>query len=379
MIDRRDLEMLLAPEGEGPRVSLYQPTYRRHPENQQDPIRFRNLVKQAQASLRTAWREQQVEAFLAPYRALADDVDFWNHTTDGLAVFGAAGLFRVIRLQRPVAELLVVAESFHVKPLLRIVQSADRYQVLALNRREVRLFEGNRDALDEIALAPGVPRTITEALGEELTSPERQTYSYGTGPSSVGAGSSRGAGGAKTGGIRHGQGTKKDEIDDDTERFFRAVDRAVLEHHSKPTGLPLILAALAEYHASFRSVSRNPHLVDAGIDANADALSGDELRRRAWEVMEPAYAKRLAALVERFGAARSAGRGDDRLAEVAAAAVAGRVDTLLLEADRHVPGRLDTRTGAVVFADLARPDVDDVLDDLAEHVLRTGGEVVVVP
>jgi hypothetical protein len=26
-----------------------------------------------------------------------------------------------------------------------IIQSADRYQVLGLNRREVKLFEGNRD------------------------------------------------------------------------------------------------------------------------------------------------------------------------------------------------------------------------------------------
>ena len=26
-------------------LSLYQPTHRRHPDNQQDPIRFRHLVK----------------------------------------------------------------------------------------------------------------------------------------------------------------------------------------------------------------------------------------------------------------------------------------------------------------------------------------------
>ena len=195
MIDRAGVTALLEARGAGPCVSLYQPTHRQHPENQQDPIRFRNLLKQARASLREVSRSVQIEPLLAPYRRLADDAHFWNHTADGLAVFSAPGQFQVMLLQRPVAELIVVADSFHIKLMLRIVQSADRYQVLALNRRDARLFEGNRDALDEIALAPGVPRTITQALGEELTEPQGQAHSYGTGPAAVGAGSNRAPGG----------------------------------------------------------------------------------------------------------------------------------------------------------------------------------------
>jgi len=273
-----------------------------------------------------------------------------------------------------------VADSFHVKPMLRIVQSADRYQVLSVNRRDIRLFEGNRDALDEIELAPGVPRTITQALGNELTEPEGQAHSYGTGPAAAGAGSNRGAGGPKTGGMRHGHGGKEDEIDGDTERFFRAVDRGLVKHHSGATGLPLILAALPEYHALFRSVSHNPRLVDSGIEINAGALSIDALRIRAWQVMEPVYLRRLAELVERFGAAQSAHLGDDRLPQVSVASAAGRVDTLLLETRRQVPGRLDAATGVVLEPDeLSHPEVDDMLDDLAERVLRTGGEVIMVP
>jgi hypothetical protein len=34
-----------------PRLSLFQPTHRRHPENRQDPIRFRNLVSRLETSL----------------------------------------------------------------------------------------------------------------------------------------------------------------------------------------------------------------------------------------------------------------------------------------------------------------------------------------
>ena len=72
--------------------------------------------------------------------------------------------------------------------------------------------------------------------------------------------------------MRHGHGSKKDEVDVDADRFFRAVDRAVLEHHSRPSGLPLILAALPEHHNLFRQVSQNSFLLVDGIDIHPDAL-----------------------------------------------------------------------------------------------------------
>ena len=51
----------------------------------------------------------------------------------------------------------------------------------------------------------------------------------------------------------------------DAPAVFRAVDRAVLAHHSRPSGLPLILAGLAEHQAVFRSVTHNPFVVSAEV------------------------------------------------------------------------------------------------------------------
>jgi len=64
---------------------------------------------------------------------------------------------------------------------------------------------------------------------------------------------------------------------------------------------------------------------------------------------------------------------------VAEAAAAGRIATLLIEADRQIPGRVDGATGQVEFKDLSHSEVADLLDDLGELVLKTGGRVVVVP
>ena len=349
-----------------PCLSLYQPTHRHHPENRQDPIRFRNLVKKMDASLRQEYPAVEAQVLLEPFELLAQDSGFWDHTLDGLAVLAGPGVFRVFNLPLPVEELVVVADSFHTKPLRRFLQSIDRYQVLGLSLHAIRLFEGNRHGLTEVDLVPEVPRTITAALGEELTEPHHTVASYG----GVGGGSSP---------MRHGQGAKMDEVEIDAERFFRSVDRAVQEHYSRPLGLPLILAALPEHHHLFHQVSQNSLLVDDGIKFNPDSLSTDELGALAWQVMEPRYLSRLTALGGVFEQARSKNAGSDDLAHVAEAAALGRVATLLIEADREITGQLDGATGQFALDTVSDPHGEDILDDLGELVVTMGGSVVVIP
>ncbi|MCQ9379898.1 hypothetical protein [Methyloversatilis sp. XJ19-49] len=349
-----------------PCLSLYQPTHRRHPDNQQDLVRFRHLLKALETSLRQKHEIDGVKHLLESFEALAQDEDFWNHTLDGLAVLGAPGLFRVFILQRPLAELAVVADSFHTRPLRRWLQSTGRYQVLALSLDKAQLFEGDRHALDAVALGADVPQTMTAALGEERTDPHSTVSSYG------------GVGGGHMA-MHHGQGGRKDEIEGDAERYFRAVDRAVQEHHSRPSGLPLMLAALAEHHHLFRKVSHNPLLMADGLMVDPRGLTPDALRQRAWEVAAPQQQALQIAWSDAYEAAAARGLGSDDLSEVAHAAVAGRVATLLIEAERELPGRIDGATGRIDAADLDSPQVDDMLDDLGAMVERMGGEVHVLP
>jgi hypothetical protein len=349
-----------------PCLSLYQPTHRRHPDNQQDPIRFRHLVKALETSLRQQHAADAVKALLEPFAALAQDHDFWNHTQDGLAVLCAPGLLRVFLLQRPVAELAVVADSFHTKPLRQWLQSTGRYQVLALSRHMVQLFEGDRNTLDEVQLAAAVPQTVTAALGDERTEPHSAVSSYG----GIGGGHSA---------MHHGHGGRKDEIDGEAERFFRAVDRAVLEHHSRPSGLPLMLAALPEHHHLFRELSHNPFLMVSGVMVDPQGVTPDDLRQRAWDVAAPQQQAQQAAWSDAYAAVAAKGLGSEDLSQIAHAAVAGRVATLLLEAQRQVPGRIDGSTGRIDPAELDSPRSDDVLDELGALVESMGGEVHVLP
>lgn len=343
-----------------PCLSLYQPTSRHHPDNQQDPIRFRNLLKELEGALRKGYPAHDPRSILRPFDELAQNRDFWNHTLDGLAIFAAPDRFRVYTLPRPVKELTIVAESFHIKPLIRFLQTGDRYQVLGVSRERICLFEGNRDTMHELELDPAVPRTPSEASRGEAKELHVSAWT-----STAGAP-----------GVHFSKGSRSDIEDNDATRFLRAVDRAVLEHYSRPTRQPLILAALPENQSFFRGITRNPFLIPDEVTVYPDAVTIDVLRKRAWAAMEPHYDTRLDGLVEMFGTARSKELGDDDLERVAASAVAARVGTLLTEADRHIPGRFDQETGAIV---LGGSVVDDVLDDIAELVLKNGGQVVIVP
>jgi hypothetical protein len=352
-----------------PCISLYQPTHRSLPEKQQNPIRYKNLLRRIRAAVAERYATRDAEHILERFEALGRDEGFWLRRGHAFAILASPDRFEVFDLKRSVPERVIVADSFHLKPLLRIVQSADRYHLLALNRKEVKLYEGDRDDLAQVDLN-GVPSTITEALGEEVTEPYQGFH--GVGPYHASRGSV---------GIHHGRGQKKDDVDLDMQRFFRIVDRAILEQYSRPAELPLLLAGLPQNVAAFRAVTHNPFVLDTAIELDPDSLSLDELRAEAWRKIEPRYLERLAEITDTFNTSLSRGLGADDPAAIAAAAVAGRVRTLLIDAERLVPGRIDPATGKVVYYAPIGPGTgtDDVLDDLAETVVRMKGEAIVVP
>ncbi|AZZ44664.1 hypothetical protein C1896_06885 [Pseudomonadaceae bacterium SI-3] len=369
LLDRETMSQLLA-KREAPCLSLYQPTHRSFPERQQDPIRFKHLVRELEDSLKQQGRGDQAKALLKPFHDLIDDPDFWNSNRDGLAVFAATDYFEVFRLQRSVPELAVANDRMHLKPLLRIAQSADRYQILAITLDSVRLFEGNRDGVDEVRLGENVPKTVEEALGRELTEKGQTGFPQGYSRASERGDPMQ---------VESGGAGRQDEIDRDRERFFREVDRAILEHHSRKSRLPLILAALPEHQFHFRKLSHNEFLLPEGIENDASLLNHDELRQKSWMVMQPRYIKRLEGFINQYGESRGQGLATDQLEQIGQATLEGRVATLLVEAERRIPGVVDKEQGKAVAVEDDSATTPDLLDELTIWTLEQGGEVISVP
>ena len=84
--------------------------------------------------------------------------------------------------------------------------------------------------------------------------------------------------------------------------------------------------------------------------------------------------------VARQIAARPGGRNPAEPATPAEAASTGRVDTLLVGEGKHISGKLLRHSGLLEPAAMTTPaHGDDVLDDLAEMVLRQDGHVLILP
>ena len=351
-------------ENSEPCISLYQSTHRYSPENKQDPIVFKNLIREIENSLKQKYQKNDLNSAMKPFYQIEEEKDFWNNTLDGLAIFANPNKCIVYKLYRPVQELVVVADSFHIKPLIRIFQSVDKYHLLGLSSNDFTLYEGNRYGFEEIEMDPETHRTIEEVLGKQHNDSFLTHGSYGD------------AGGPA---MYHGHGGKKDEIEKDIEKFFRYVDRFVLENYSKPSKLPLILVSLKEHHNIFKRISHNSYLMEVGIKGSYESFGMELLTEKAWEIIEPIHLEKTQNLVNSFENAKANSSSSDDLAQITSAAFDNRVETILIEADKIIPGKIDYNTGKIELGDIEDPDFDDVLDDLAELVLKKRGEVVVLP
>ena len=121
-------------------------------------------------------------------------------------------------------------------------------------------------------------------------------------------------------------------------------------------------------------------MLEKGITVNPASIPKEKFIQLAWEAMEPDYLLKIENLNEKFGKTKADNKGADQLDEAAKAAAAGRVETMLIEQEREISGKItDSLTGDIAIADLQQPDVDDLLDDIGELVTKMGGTVVVIP
>ncbi|WP_242040235.1 baeRF7 domain-containing protein [Anabaena subtropica] len=131
-------------------VSIYMPTYRMTAETLQNPIRFKNLIREAEEKLiEGGLRPQDARDLLAPAQEI-DEFEFWQHQSDGLAIFIAEDFFSYYCVPIDFAELVVVSDRFHLKPLISLLTGDGQFYILALSQNQVRLFQGTRYSVNEV-------------------------------------------------------------------------------------------------------------------------------------------------------------------------------------------------------------------------------------
>lgn len=346
-------------------LSIFLPTERKGAETQQNPIRFKNLVRQAEKALAEKGLEKpEVEELMDPLWRMVDDHEFWQHQEDGLAVFRSADRLDTFLLPVRFSELAIIQDHFYLKPLFALFRGDGRFYVLALSLHDVRLFSASRYSVHEVELGEDVPRSLTDVVGGELEEPHVQYHSRARG----------GQGGRSASPVYHGQGGGEDDSKPEIAKFFHRVDQA-LGPYLEDRNAPVVLAGVEYLLPIYREVSSLPGLLEEGIPGNPEGLRPQQLHERAWALVRPRLVARREKDAERFGEMAAAGRGSSALEEIVPAAFDGRVETLFIARGERLWGRFDTETRQVILDDSPDPRADDLLDLAAVRTFLNGGTV----
>lgn len=214
-------------------------------------IEVKNLLRESETALLAAGvKPRDVKKTLQPARALLEGHEFWPVHHESLALFMHPKLFRYYHIpDHSTPYLLTIETGFNLKPLLRVMKNNQRYYVLALGHKNVRLYEGDRYGLKPVRIK-NFPADMKETLGIDEYPESRETHTIA--PASTGKGSE----------AYHEQYNVSQTDKDMLLKFFRRIDRhlhSFLFYHEKP----LILAGVHYLLPIYRKVNTYPGLLGA--------------------------------------------------------------------------------------------------------------------
>ncbi|NLW21333.1 MAG: hypothetical protein GXY84_08205 [Clostridiales bacterium] len=342
MIDvaQRDAAITGLLQAQGPRVSIFLPTHRAYPDNQRDPIVFKNSIQQAEALLTERWPRRDWEGLIARLTTLQEDQAFWAHTTEGLAVLAAQGQLATFHLEEAIAEQVIVGDHFHLLPIYPLLQSTAQAYLVDISRDRFTIHQVSREGTAQVEL-PDVKASFPELFDDFDKQADLNVGSY-----------------SGLIGTHHGHRARAEEVQKDREKYFRYLDEAFTKLH-KQTGLPMILAGTESNLAQYRGFAKGNFYLEGAITQPLDSLDHRQLSAQVRDILQPQVHKVLDSFTTRIRNARKEGKAESRLPAIHQAAGEGRVAMLLSQ--YQVPEGERAR-----------------LDEAATQVLQQGGELYAI-
>ena len=345
-------------------ISIYMPTHRSGVETQQNQIRFKNLIRDAEERLiASGMKPQDARSFLEKAQGMVNNVLFWRQQRDSLALFLSSDLFLHYNLPVHTAELIVVTDRFHLKPLLPLLSRDEHFYILTLSQNEVKLYEGTSLSLREMKIE-GLPQGMGKAL--QVDEPEKQVRFRS------------GGGGGERGAMISGHGAEIEDTKDNLLRYFRQVDR-VLKDALKDEHVPLILAGVEFLFPIYREVNTYPALIEENIAGNPKRLSKEGLKKKGWALVSQHYAKDIESAVNLYKQSQGTGLTASNIKDILVAAHQGRVGVLFVPLEKELWGSFKSDSGHVTFSETPVTGGEDLFDLAAILTHVQGGNVFALP
>jgi hypothetical protein len=335
-------------------VSCYVPFARVGSDVKQNGIRVKNCQRAlARAHESGELDERTVAAAASELGRAADAVaDPRAPRSSGLALFASADECVTLESANQFAPSVTVAPRYYVLPLVPFTSPPSAF-VLALSRHAVRLVDVA--TAHEIGLPPGMPRSLTDVVGAERRMPSLHQRSVGAGA------------------VFHGHGDGDDDVLPELTAYCRRIASA-LSADIGADGKAVILAGDVQITAIFRRAAIGWPLLDEQIHGNHDRTPATQLAAFAAPLVAMRECARFDELKALYGARATEQRASDDPLAIAAAAHAGRIDTLILEQSAAFDG---PRLRASREPHAIQPE--GPFNSEAVLTLRGGGNVRVVP
>lgn len=362
---------------QGPMVSIFIEGNRQDNKGKNHQLNFREQVKKATNLLEEHYETDDYEAVVERMQNWVDADDFWGSLTGGAALFFAPDFERAYRTATKLPTQTVVSDTFHTRPMLKLMLEPSRYWVLALGAKYTKLYEGTLDGLEQVNLY-NIPTSVEEAL--DLEHPPHQNRNREQGAPNPG-GSPTGIAGSTP--AFHGYGRGKDAAPDHLRKYCSMVDDGLQDLLKEQSG-PLILIGPERISGIYREVSDLDNLADEGLQQSVVHLEPAEIHKKAWPLAKEAVEGQLDDVMELWEREYDLKKAETDLAQIAKRTTMNQVRFLFIDEDSHVWGELDRENGNIDIdsEQTANPNAahtTDLLDDLAEFVIQRGGKAFAIP
>jgi hypothetical protein len=292
-------------------------------------LQLEEAIESAREVMLPTMAAAETDRFLAPLIKLRSEERTLRSFRHNVAVFRSEGYSRILSIPVEVEQLCVVANSFHVKPLLRWTQDAANFIWADIRQGICRLHSGDDESV-----------TIVDVLRLIENQP---MHSH-----------------------RQGANQIAQNIRSLRERLYVIHHPKVFLTGDAPSCL-LVATLLRQNGVKPTYLRRVDHTEPMDIVVSKIRM---QMRRR--------IARRFANAIREFQIANALNNAATSLWQIARLATRGKVRKLVIAEDFQIFGKLDPSTGklSVTPTQFDHED-DDVLDDIAQRVLTQGGEVLV--
>jgi len=365
LLSKESLKSLVKKSSE-PCISVYIPTHREWNEQGQDRTRFKNHIQKIYKKLNERGiRANRLQQLMKPAFDLLDDIEFWNHQSEGLAVFFSPGEFQRYRIPIKVQDINIISQRYYLKPLLSLMSGDGRFFLLGLDQKIIKLFQGSKYSINEVKLPKGTFISLKDFFQYEEADKSYQLYGGST--------TSEGASFFTHGSVRMDAAVHKEKILE----FFKLVNKGVF-HVIKNENAPLVLAGVEYLIPLYKEANSYPYLAGESLDINPEGLKNEELHRSAWEIVHPLFEKnRLKAfkLYEQFS---GNGRASSNIEEIVKGAFNKKIESLFVNREVQLWGRYNREADEVIVDGSHNESNEELLDLAAVQTFVNNGSVFVL-